>query len=96
MAKKSMILKQQREAKFSTRAYNRCKICGRPHAYLRNYGICRICFRELAYKGQIPGVSKASFCFSAMRRWLRLAVPWYSVASPPCLTKNQRRRKSSP
>ena len=61
MAKKSMILKQQREAKFSTRAYNRYKICGRPHAYLRNYGICRICFRELAYKGQIPGVRKASF-----------------------------------
>ena len=46
MAKKSMILKQQRDAKFSTRKYNRCKICGRPHAYLRNYGICRICFRE--------------------------------------------------
>ena len=35
MAKKSMVLKQQREPKFSTRAYNRCKICGRPHAYLR-------------------------------------------------------------
>ena len=48
MAKKSMILKQQAPAKFSTRKYNRCKICGRPHAYLRNYGICRICFRELA------------------------------------------------
>ena len=48
-------------AKFSTRRYNRCKICGRPHAYLRNYGICRICFRELAYKGQIPGVKKASW-----------------------------------
>ena len=61
MAKKSMILKQQREAKFSTRRYNRCKICGRPHAYLRDYGICRICFRELAYKGQIPGVKKASW-----------------------------------
>ena len=61
MAKKSMILKQQREAKFSNRKYNRCKICGRPQAYLRNYGICRICFRELAYKGQIPGVRKASF-----------------------------------
>ena len=45
MAKKSMILKQQAPAKFSTRKYNRCKICGRPHAYLRNYGICRICFR---------------------------------------------------
>ena len=53
MAKKSMILKQQAKPKFSTRAYNRCKICGRPHAYLRDFGICRICFRELAYKGQI-------------------------------------------
>ena len=39
----------------------RGKICGRPHAYLRRYGICRICFRELAYKGQIPGVKKASW-----------------------------------
>ena len=56
MAKKSMILKQQAEPKFSSRRYNRCKICGRPHAYLRDYGVCRICFRELAYKGQIPGV----------------------------------------
>ena len=36
MAKKSMILKQQREPKFSSRRYNRCKICGRPHAYLRH------------------------------------------------------------
>ena len=54
MAKKSMVLKQQAKPKFSSRAYNRCKICGRPHAYLRDFGICRICFRELAYKGQIP------------------------------------------
>ena len=52
MAKTSMILKQQKEQKYSTRKYNRCKICGRPHAYLRKYGICRICFRELAYKGE--------------------------------------------
>lgn len=58
MAKTSMKIKQQRPAKFSTREYNRCRICGRPHAYLRKYGICRICFRELAYKGQIPGVKK--------------------------------------
>ena len=50
MAKTSMKIKQQRPAKFSTREYNRCRICGRPHAYLRKYGICRICFRELAYK----------------------------------------------
>ena len=57
----SMKIKQARPAKFSTRKYNRCKLCGRPHAYLRNYGVCRICFRELAYKGEIPGVRKASF-----------------------------------
>ena len=43
MAKKSMILKQQKDQKFSTRSHNRCKICGRPHAYLRKFGICRIC-----------------------------------------------------
>ena len=61
MAKKSMIAKQQREPKFSTRYYNRCKICGRPHSVLKKFGICRICFRELAYKGQIPGCRKASW-----------------------------------
>ena len=61
MAKTSMKIKQQRKQKFSTREYNRCRICGRPHAYLRKYGICRVCFRELAYKGQITGVKKASW-----------------------------------
>ncbi len=61
MAKKSMILKQQKTAKYSTRAYTRCKLCGRPHSVLRKYGICRLCFRDLAYKGQIPGVRKASW-----------------------------------
>ncbi len=61
MAKKAMILKQSRTQKFSTREYTRCTICGRPHAVLRKFGICRICFRDLAYKGQIPGVKKASW-----------------------------------
>ena len=61
MAKTSMQLKQQREPTYSTRAYPRCRICGRPHSVLRKYGICRICFRELAYKGEIPGVRKASW-----------------------------------
>ncbi len=61
MAKKSMIVKSQRTPKYSTRVHNRCKLCGRPHAYIRKFGICRICFRELAYKGQIPGVKKASW-----------------------------------
>ena len=61
MAKTAMKVKQQRKQKFSTREYNRCRICGRPHAYLKKYGICRVCFRELAYKGEIPGVKKASW-----------------------------------
>ena len=61
MAKMSMIAKQKRKPKYSTRAYSRCKICGRPHSVLRKYGICRVCFRELANKGEIPGVRKASW-----------------------------------
>lgn len=61
MARKAMIEKWKKEPKFSSRAYTRCRICGRPHAVLKKYGICRICFRELAYKGQIPGVKKASW-----------------------------------
>jgi small subunit ribosomal protein S14 len=61
MARKSMIVKSQKEPKFSTRKYSRCQRCGRPHAVLSKFGICRICFRELAYKGQIPGVKKSSW-----------------------------------
>lgn len=61
MARKALVEKWKREPKFSTRAYTRCRICGRPHAVLRKYGICRICFRELAYEGQIPGCKKASW-----------------------------------
>ena len=61
MAKKSMVIKQQRKPKHSTQSYTRCKICGRPHAYIRKYGICRICFRELAHKGEIPGIRKSSW-----------------------------------
>ncbi|HOQ62424.1 MAG TPA: type Z 30S ribosomal protein S14 [Clostridia bacterium] len=61
MAKTSLRVRQSRKPKFSTRAYTRCNLCGRPHAVLRRYGVCRICFRELAHKGQIPGVRKASW-----------------------------------
>jgi len=61
MAKKSMIAKWSKKQRFPTREYHRCKICGRPHGYLRRYGICRICFRKLAYLGVIPGVKKASW-----------------------------------
>ncbi len=61
MARKALIQKQKRVQKYSTRNYTRCSICGRPHAVLKKYGICRICFRELAYKGEIPGCKKASW-----------------------------------
>lgn len=61
MAKTSMKVKQSRPQKFKVREYTRCNRCGRPHAVLRKYGLCRICFRELAYKGQIPGVKKSSW-----------------------------------
>lgn len=61
MAKKSMIAKAKREPKYSTRAVNRCKICGRPRAYIRKFGVCRICFRELASQGRLPGVTKSSW-----------------------------------
>ena len=61
MAKKSLIAKQKREQKFKTREYTRCSLCGRPRVFLRMFGICRICFRNLAHKGEIPGVRKASW-----------------------------------
>ncbi len=61
MARTSLKVKNKRKAKFSTREYTRCERCGRPHSVLKKYGICRICFRELANKGQIPGVKKSSW-----------------------------------
>lgn len=61
MAKKSLIAKQKRSPKFSSRAYHRCKRCGRPRGFLRKFELCRICFRELSLKGEIPGVIKASW-----------------------------------
>jgi small subunit ribosomal protein S14 len=61
MAKTCLIEKSKRPPKFKVRAYHRCKLCGRPRAYLRKFGMCRICFRTLALEGQIPGVIKASW-----------------------------------
>jgi small subunit ribosomal protein S14 len=61
MAKTALIMKQQRAGKFPVRQYTRCKLCGRPRGYLRKFQMCRICFRELALKGEVPGVIKASW-----------------------------------
>ncbi len=61
MAKVSDIVKFERKQKFKVREVNRCGLCGRSRAYFRRFGLCRMCFRELAMKGQLPGVTKASW-----------------------------------
>ncbi|MBI2954217.1 MAG: type Z 30S ribosomal protein S14 [Chloroflexi bacterium] len=61
MAKKSKIAKAERTPKYSIQQHNRCKLCGRPRAYMRKFGMCRICFRKLALAGEIPGVVKSSW-----------------------------------
>ncbi len=61
MARTALIMKAQRPPKFKVRANNRCKLCGRPRGYLRKFEMCRICFRELALKGEVPGIAKASW-----------------------------------
>ena len=62
MASKSKIAMALRQAQvFDAARYRRCRICGRPRAVYRKFGICRICFRNLADNGLIPGVRKASW-----------------------------------
>jgi small subunit ribosomal protein S14 len=61
MAKISMIVKSRRKPKFQVQHHNRCGICGRPRAYMRKFGLCRICFRQLALRGELPGVTKSSW-----------------------------------
>lgn len=61
MAKTGLVEKSKREKKFDVREYNRCSLCGRADGYLRKFDMCRICFRELALRGEIPGVVKASW-----------------------------------
>ena len=61
MARKSMVIKANRKPKFSSRKVNRCNLCGRPRAYMRQFGLCRICFRKEASKGNVPGITKASW-----------------------------------
>jgi len=75
MAKTSKIIKSNRllakrealrksgikvQNRVSTRGENRCKITGRPHGYMRYFGLSRLTFRELAVRGELPGVVKAS------------------------------------
>ncbi|MBN2484111.1 MAG: type Z 30S ribosomal protein S14 [Candidatus Omnitrophica bacterium] len=53
--------RDQKAPKFSTRRKNRCRRCGRPRGYIRDFELCRICFRQLAWQGLVPGVKKASW-----------------------------------
>jgi small subunit ribosomal protein S14 len=61
MAKTSDIAKSKEKPKFSTRIVRRCFKCGRNRGYIRKFGLCRICFREMANKGEIPGIKKSSW-----------------------------------
>ncbi len=61
MATQAQIAKSKRKPKFSTRLVRRCWKCGRKNAYMRDFELCRICFRELATKGDVPGVTKSSW-----------------------------------
>ena len=61
MAKKSMIAKTNRKAKFSARAYTRCRVCGGPRSVYRDFGLCRVCLRKMGNEGLIPGLRKASW-----------------------------------
>ena len=60
MAKKCMQYRELRR-RYAVQVRNRCQRCGRPRGYIRRFGLCRICFRELALKGNIPGVVKSSW-----------------------------------
>lgn len=61
MAKTSQKIRQQRPAKFSSRAYTRCGSCGRARAVYRKFNLCRICFRKMAHAGELPGITKSSW-----------------------------------
>lgn len=61
MARKCLIEKANRTPKFSTRQRNRCKLCGRPRSFMREFLLCRLCFRKFALQGLLPGVKKASW-----------------------------------
>ena len=61
MAKKGLIAKAKRTPKYAVRKYTRCSRCGRPRAVYRRFGLCRICFREMAHRGELPGITKSSW-----------------------------------
>ena len=61
MAKTSLKIKAARKPKFGVRGYTRCNRCGRPRSVYRKFGLCRVCLRELALRGDLPGITKSSW-----------------------------------
>ena len=55
------IAKSSKKLKFSVRQRNRCQLCGRPRGFLSKFKLCRLCFRDHALRGEIAGVTKASW-----------------------------------
>jgi small subunit ribosomal protein S14 len=61
MATIAWVAKMQKKLKFATRFRNRCRNCGRARAFYRDFGLCRLCFRQMAHRGEIPGIVKSSW-----------------------------------
>jgi len=61
MATIAAMVKMKKAQKFAVRFRNRCRLCGRPRGFLRDFGLCRICFRQMSLKGEIPGITKSSW-----------------------------------
>jgi small subunit ribosomal protein S14 len=61
MAKTGLRNKSAKKPKFGVRAYTRCQRCGRPRSVYKKFGLCRICLREMAHRGELPGITKSSW-----------------------------------
>ena len=86
MAKKSLVVKASRPQKFKVRNYTRCRRCGRPRAVYRKFGLCRICLREMAHRGELPGVTKSSWYTS----------PFAAEAALNGRTEHRKPKKAAP
>jgi small subunit ribosomal protein S14 len=61
VAKNALKIKAAAKPKFAVRGYTRCNRCGRSHSVYKKFGICRICLREMAHRGELPGITKSSW-----------------------------------
>ncbi len=61
MAKTALVNKAKATPKFKVRGYSRCQRCGRPRSVYRKFGLCRVCVREMAHRGELPGITKSSW-----------------------------------